>query len=355
MKTKSWPSLCASCIDSSATSRAALSSRRAPCRARRASWPRRPRAWPHRPPTFASARGRIRLRGSAHRSNPNKPISSKFFMNLSGLSKIGAHHFGVAHTGVRIDQLGARALEAGDIRRSAAQPRVVERVVDAGDVILERGDREDRYRRARCAAARRAAGADPAPPPLSPRVHATSARNARHWRSPARCTSAPAAPRASTSRRRARACRAACRSSMRVVVEPGRCRDRRSHRALRGAPPVPRRGCRYCPSKSLLIGTPSARRHRRVTTRPQPRVSARQLRLGKTHRAFEGPRDLLVRPAFDVVQPHHRARHRRQSRERPVEIDEIAVRPADSLGGKRCLRSTIRARPARDARASGTT
>src|SRR5207244_6110599 len=54
---------------------------------------------------------------------------------------------------------------------------------------------------------------------------------------------------------------------------------------------------------------------------PQPDVGARQLRLGKTHRLAHLLRDLLVRVALDIVEPHHRTRGLAQPLECPFEID----------------------------------
>src|SRR3954463_15398147 len=65
--------------------------------------------------------------------------------------------------------------------------------------------------------------------------------------------------------------------------------------------------------------------HRRDELIPQARVAARELRLRETHAAIESPRDLLVRPALDVVQPHHRARQWREPREGAVEVDEVGI------------------------------
>src|SRR6187399_1767727 len=55
----------------------------------------------------------------------------------------------------------------------------------------------------------------------------------------------------------------------------------------------------------------------------QPRMAARELRLRKTHAAVEPLGDLVVRPAFDVVEPDDRARHGRQPCQRTIEVDEI--------------------------------
>src|SRR6478735_11685631 len=52
-------------------------------------------------------------------------------------------------------------------------------------------------------------------------------------------------------------------------------------------------------------------------------MPARQLRLRKTYRPVERLGDLVVRPAFDVVEPDYAAGQRREPCQRTIEIDEI--------------------------------
>src|SRR5207249_9818652 len=54
---------------------------------------------------------------------------------------------------------------------------------------------------------------------------------------------------------------------------------------------------------------------------PQARMRPRQLRLGKAHGLAHLLRDLLVRVALHVVQPHHRARRLAQLLEGALQID----------------------------------
>src|SRR5436189_2534005 len=70
---------------------------------------------------------------------------------------------------------------------------------------------------------------------------------------------------------------------------------------------------------------------------PQARMRPRQLRLGKAHGLAHLLRDLLVRVALHVVQPHHRARRLAQLLEGALQIDPRGHPAHGTVAARRLL------------------